>query len=186
MSRQLIIEYPTLPPSDNHIRVVQYRFFGKKRKAIVGYSKDAENFLRYFRNWVSADDDLFLEIQRFTSGHKLGMVYRLEILLFFAPEQLLNKTWLERWSSDSKPGTKTPHKKGERKAKSPYKRLDSLNRRKLLEDCLAEALGIDDSLNWQGEVTKLVAVHEPKVVLILEETKAESFGIPEEYWHDGA
>ena len=183
MIRRLILEYPVLPPSENHIRGLQWRKFGNRKKAIIGYTKEAENYMREFQNWVNYDDSLFLELQRFSSEHRPGMVYRLEIMLFFPAEKLLNKGWLQKWASDSRPGTKVPHKRGERKAKSPYKRLDSLNRRKLIEDCFATALGIDDSLNWQAEVTKYVARNgDFKVVLILEEADPALYNIPQEYW----
>jgi hypothetical protein len=182
MKRRLIIEYPHLPPSENRIRGMQWRRFGGKKKAIIGYTADATAYMRDFQNWVNDNDSLFLDIQRFTSGHHEGAVYRLRILLFFPPQSLLNALWLETWKSDSRPGAKSPHKKGERKAKSPYKKLDSLNRRKLIEDCLATAIGLDDSLNWSGEVTKYVAKEDSKVVLILEEMPPGDYFIPEEYW----
>jgi hypothetical protein len=181
--RRLVLEYPILPPTENHIRGIQWSFAGGKKRASIGYTKDATNYMREFQNWIGANEDAFLDLQWFAGGHKEGMVYRLEMLLFFPAEQLLNKGWLKKWASDSRPGTVTPHKAGERKAKSPYKRVDSLNRRKLLEDCLAVALGIDDSLNFSGEVTKHIAREEAKVVLILEEAEPALFGIPEEFWN---
>ena len=180
--RTLTVVYSALPPSDNEIRSVQYRYIAGKRKPVIGYTPKAENYKKEFTKAIGEDDDLFLDIQRFRAGHQPWMVYRLEIMLFFPAAQLLNKGWLEKWASDSRPGTKKPHKKGERKAKSPYKRLDSLNRRKLLEDSLGEAIDVDDSLNWQAEITKLVSADgEPRVILVLEERDPADFGIPAAY-----
>lgn len=184
--RELVVTFGKMPPSDNHIRDIQYRHIRGKRKAIIGYTTEAENYKKEFTNAIGEDDDLFLDIQRFRAGHKPWMVYRLQIMLFFRPEELLNKGWLEKWASDSRPGTKKPHKKGERKAKSPYKRLDSLNRRKLLEDSLSEAIDIDDSLNWDAQVMKLITNGETGVVMVLTEQNPAQFGIPAAYWSDDA
>ena len=188
MSRRCFrVTYGALPPSDNHIREVQYRMIGGQRKAIIGYTKKAEEYKKDFRNAVVDDDDLFLEIQRFARGHRPGMVYDLEILLFFPPAQLLNPGWLKKYARDSAPSSKVRNKKGERKAKSPYKSLDTFNRRKLLEDCLSEALDIDDRLNWSGGMRKLVSPSgEPEVCLLLTEQDPALFGIPREYWSDDA
>jgi len=183
MGRCLHVVYEILPPSDNHIRSVQYRMVRGKRKAVIGYTKEAEDYKNAFVQTIG--DDFFDAIQEFAAGHKPWMVYRLEILLCFPPTQLLNKGWLEKWASDSRPGTKIPHKKGERKAKTPYKGLDTLNRRKLLEDGLSEAIAIDDSLFWESGGVKLVLSDcDPRVELILEEIPPALYGIPPEYTDD--
>lgn len=182
--RRLVVHYDRLPPSDNHIRNIQYRYIGGGRKAIIGYTQEAENYMKEFRTGVRSPE-LYIAIQRFVLGHKPQMTYRLEIHLFFPSNEILNASWLERWASDSRPGSKEQHVKGERKAKGPYKRVDSLNRRKLLEDCLSNLVQIDDSLNWTAEVTKFVSPDDkPAVMLILEEQPPEIFGIPPEYLDD--
>jgi Holliday junction resolvase RusA-like endonuclease len=38
-----------------------------------------------------------------------------------------------------------------------YKRIDALNRAKLVEDALSDALGIDDSHNWSVTIKKVVS-----------------------------
>lgn len=186
MSRSLVITYPTLPPSDNHIREVKTitagRRFGKRNLMnVIGYTKEAENYKKELVSYI--DEHFFNEVQTFVLGHKPTDVYLLEIRLYFPKWDVLNKGWLKKWTKDSKPGAKKPHKKGERKAKSPYKKLDTLNRRKLLEDGLSEALSIDDSLSWEANVVKLVLSDEQehRVVLTLTKQDPTLYGVPEEF-----
>lgn len=176
MSRRLEIEYPKLPPSDNHIREVKTftakgRTWGGKRKLMntIGYTTEAENYKKEFVSWI--DENHFDAIQDFVLGHKKSSAYDLEIRLYFPKWDLLTKGWLEKT------------KAGKRKAKSPYKRVDTLNRRKLLEDGLSEALSIDDSLTWEANVVKLIASDESeaRVVMILTERDPRCFGVPEEF-----
>jgi Holliday junction resolvase RusA-like endonuclease len=53
-----------------------------------------------------------------------------------------------------------------KKAKTRYKKLDATNRIKLLEDCLAEALGVDDSCNLAFIPNKCVGTPERTLVYI--------------------
>jgi Holliday junction resolvase RusA-like endonuclease len=73
----------------------------------------------------------------------------LKIDLFFA--RLENKGWC----------------KG--KAKSRYKRIDTTNRAKLIEDAIAKALGIDDSLFFKVVLTKHVSDSNEYASIIIEE-----------------
>jgi Holliday junction resolvase RusA-like endonuclease len=158
---------------------------GKKNlKHTIGYTTEAEDYMKEFIQWM--DEHHAVDVQRFVLGHRPWMVYDLEIRLYFPMWELLNKGWLQKHASDSRPGSKDRHRKGERKAKSPYKRLDTLNRRKLLEDALAESLSIDDSLTWEAHVSKLVVPEEgeSRVVLTLSETDARCYGIPSEFLED--
>lgn len=52
------------------------------------------------------------------------------------------------------------------KAKSRYKRVDATNRVKLLEDCLAEVLGVDDSCNMAFIPDKCVGFPERTEIFI--------------------
>lgn len=186
MTRLLTIRYEALPPSDNHIRDVKTisskgtRFGRRQLMNVIGYTAEAENFKKEFVNHISAT--YFDEIQNFALGHTPESVYELTLLLFFPEWELLNKGWREKWSHDSKPGTKQPHKANQRKAKNPYKKLDTLNRRKLLEDGLSEAIGIDDALTWEATVVKLVSpTGLPYIIMSLEERPPKSFGVPAEF-----
>jgi Holliday junction resolvase RusA-like endonuclease len=191
MSSAFSLWYPKLPPSDNHIREIKTisvpcgaGSFGKNKslKHVIGYTKEAENYLKEFQQFF--DQNYFAEVQHFVRGHRPEYVYDLEIQLHFSMWDVLNKGWAQKWASDSKPGAKNSHKQGERKAKSPYKRLDTLNRRKLLEDGLAEGLGIDDSLTWEATVLKLIADDDargPGVSMLLVRANPLHYGVPPEF-----
>lgn len=161
----LTIDYPELPPSENRIR--QLRKFKKGGKSIhaICYTAEAEAYRRKFLQVMG--DQYFAEIQKFLAQHKLNSTYRLVILLHFPADQILNKGWVQ----------------AKRTVQTPYKKMDAGNRRKLLEDCLAEALSIDDSFFFDTEQIKCVTAGPPKVVLTLETEDPRLFGIPEGYLH---
>jgi len=110
--------------------------------------------------------EFFVEIQKFRREHEPWHTYSGVIHYHFPPEEILNKSWLAS---------------GKSKAKSPYKRMDVGNRRKLLEDCVAEAVDIDDSLSFRLELVKLVADDTPRVEIFLEYENPVCFGVPPEY-----
>lgn len=177
------IEFGQVPPSDNAIREVKKITVGKRYgkrllKDVIGYTKEAENYKKELMAHI--DREYFVDVQRFRRGHRPWSVYEVVITIFLPESKLLNKSWLDRWASDSKPGTKNPHKKGQRKAKSPYKVLDAFNRRKLVEDALAEALDVDDSYSWNGHIFKRIG-EEKIVVELYEIDPVEDVGIPEKY-----
>jgi len=161
--RVLRISYEELPPSDNHIRDIGWRFFGGKKRAVIIYTKEAENYKKGVIRHIN--DEHFFEVQSFVKGHKPWSTYLLSFIFVFPAEDILTVGWL----------------KGQ--AKSPYKRVDTTNRRKLLEDALSEAIGIDDSLFWEGSGVKLVGGDNdpPGVHMILEEVDPERYGIPPHY-----
>lgn len=157
----LEILYSPIPPTENKIRVV--RRYGRK-KAGIAYTKEAQH---YKQDFITFCRNYFTDINKFTKGHKITDVYSLNIILLGPPSFLLNKTWL----------------KG--KAKSPYKKLDAGNRRKLIEDALSEILGIDDSMTFELHISKrIIDIKEPKIKLILTREDPSSFGIPKEYYDD--
>lgn len=184
--RSFSVEYPHLPPSDNHIYEPKIMTVGtgvrRRTKTHIGYTKEASRYKEGFVRWV--DEHHFGDVQLFAAGHRPVSVYLVEILLLFPLADVLNKGWLQKYTCDSSPGAAQQNRKGERKAKSPYKRLDTLNRRKLLEDGLAEALGVDDSLSWEANVVKAITGGEPRVVITLTEHTPLLFGIPPEYLED--
>lgn len=168
MRRMLRVLHDRIPPSDNHIRDIGYRFIQGRKRAVICYTKEAENYKKDLVRHIN--NEYFLEVQAFARGHQPTMLYQLSVVLTFPESEILNKSWLQTTRD------------GERKALSPYKRLDTMNRRKLLEDCLSEAIGIDDSLFWEGGAVKLVSTDGvPSVALVLEEVDPETFGVPAEY-----
>lgn len=154
-ARSLEIHFPTLPPSDNHIRV-------HRRQGGEVYSKEAEQFRANFR--AHAHKNYFLPIQKFVQGHTPCAAYRLTIVFYF--ETLVNEGWLK------------VGRDGKRGAKTVYKKMDAGNRRKLIEDCLADSLGLDDSLTMELTLVKAMDPKNPRVVLFLEEVNPADFGIP--------
>jgi len=156
--RLLAMTVPFLPPSDNHIRV-------HRRQGGEVYSKEAEAFRAQFRAYAQAN--YFVPIQRFVQGHHPAAGYRLVMVFYF--DTLVNQGWIETDRS------------GKRKAKAPYKRMDAGNRRKLIEDCLASTLGIDDSLSMELTLVKSMDPDRPRVEIILQEVSPADYGIPSAY-----
>ncbi len=163
--RCLIISYDVLPPSDNAIRDIGYVHAGGKRHAVIRYTKEAVDYKKLVMRHIN--DKHFVEVQRFVKEHKPWMIYALSFFFVFPAEELLAAGWLK--------GT----------TKSAYKRVDVTNRRKLLEDGLSEAIGIDDSLFWEGHGAKMVSTTgAPEVHMILEEMDPLRYGIPTTYLRD--
>lgn len=157
-ARALYLTCPHLPPSDNHIRI-------HRRQGGEAYSKEAEAYRTAFVAHMK--QKYFMEIQKFVRAHLSTSAYRLT--LFFIFPSLVTKGWLET------------DRQGKRKAKSPYKMFDGGNRRKLIEDCLASALGIDDSLTFELTIIKRMDPDDPRVEILLEEVDPCAYGVPHEY-----
>jgi len=165
-SRGIRIEHPELPPSENKIKVVRWGYAGGKRKPMgLCYSKEAEDFRKVFTTTIGKK--YFSEIQKFVRGHKDSSVYHLTMVFHF--ETLVNSGWIKK------------SKDGKRKAKTLYKKVDTGNRRKLIEDCLSTVLSIDDSLTFSMELVKVMSDKSPLVEILLEEVPPERFGIPKSY-----
>jgi Holliday junction resolvase RusA-like endonuclease len=160
--RILRVSYPTLPPSEDRIRQIRWiRRGGQTKTAGITYTAEAEGYRKEFQEYMRKH--YFVELMKFRKGHKDGNVYSLRLIFHFRPEQALNKTWLEKV------------------AKSPYKKMDLGNRRKLLEDCLSACIDIDDSLFFSVEMYKVI-YGEVGVEMVLEPEDPSLFGVPEEYF----
>lgn len=143
---------PHLPPSENRIRV-------HRRQGGQVYSKEARDFKIVFTQYLR--EHYFTEINQFVTAHVPDQsIYVLSLSFTF--DTVVNKGWA----------------KG--KAKSRYKKFDVGNRRKLIEDCLVEALGktIDDSLFFELYLRKEMG-REPGVHILLEPADPEDFGVPD-------
>ena len=112
----LDVFFPDLPPSENKIRV--HRWQGG-----ATYSAEAKLYRRKFIEHMR--NNYMVDLVRFTKAHTETSAYILEMDFYFPT--LVNKGW-------------------PKKAKTFFKKFDVGNRRKLLEDCLSELIGIDDSL----------------------------------------
>lgn len=95
-----------------------------------------------------------------------------EVSLDFYFESVVNSTF------------RNPSVKPSKRAKDRYKRFDISNRIKLLEDCVRDALGIDDSHTFEGHQRKMCDPLRPRVEIFVNQTKPEYYGIPtvEEAW----
>ena len=156
--RSIHLVHLDLPPSENHVWV-------HRRQGGQVYSTEAENFKKAFITGVG--DEFLPEIQRFARGHTPHCVYYVRMTFYFSPWDVLNRGWFE-WT-----------RKGERKAQTPYKRMDVGNRRKLLEDCITAILGIDDNLNFRLELVKQIDPEFQRVEIEMYEADPREYGIPD-------
>ena len=98
-------------------------------------------------------------------------IYLFRIVLYF--ESLENPGWFERWTEDTyatrgKTKGELVGRKGERKAKSRYKKIDYDNRVKFIQDCVVEAVGIpDDSQVFRGEQEKREDPDDPRAEVFI-------------------
>lgn len=159
MGEILHFTYPEVPPSENAIRQIRYVYDKAKRKAVARgmcYTTEAENYLKAFSNWARVN--LFVDLQKFRKGDTPESVYRLHLNFHFPVSEVVNATWLKTGKG------------------TPYKKMDVGNRRKLLEDCVADVTGIDDSRNFGVLLYKLVG--DGTVEILLERSDPEIFGVP--------
>lgn len=148
------IVFDQLPPSENKIRIIRVV---KGRPGGMAYTKEATNYKKDFKKHML--DAYAADIVNFAARHNPRSTYEIRIDLFFTKEQLVNTGW---------PNTKTY-----------YKKMDVGNRRKLLEDCLAEATGIDDLYTFDLRLVKQVTDKEsPYVRITIEQRKPTDYGIP--------
>lgn len=85
--------------------------------------------------------------------------------------------YFETVVNDSYNNPKVPKSK---RAKSRYKRFDLTNRIKLLEDCIRDALAIDDSQTFVACQEKHMDSKNPRVEIFIHEVQPSMFGIPDE------
>lgn len=85
--------------------------------------------------------------------------------------------YFETVVNDSYNNPKVPASK---RAKSRYKRFDLTNRIKLLEDCVRDAIAIDDSQTFIASQEKHMDQKDPRVEIYIHEVDPSQFGIPEE------
>ena len=168
--RELRIQYPELPPTENKIRQIRWGRVGGGRAKPLGmtYTKEADGYKLAFREYMRTQ--YFVDIQKFARGHTDTSVYSVTFIFNFPPAEVLNAGWLKKT------------KAGKRGAKTCYKRMDVGNRRKLLEDCLSAAIGIDDSLFFDLFLVKTCCPDSPGgVEIVVREESPSQYGIPSEY-----
>ena len=126
---EIDLHLPILPPSENKIRIIRVI---RGRVGGIAYTRDATDFKKEFKSYIR--EHYLADIQNFAKEHNPYCAYKVKFNLYFAENLLINKSWP--------------------KAKTYVKKMDIGNRRKLLEDCLSEVLGIDDSFFFELHMTK--------------------------------
>tara|TARA_Y100000310_G_scaffold24180_1_gene23213 strand:+ start:1092 stop:1640 length:549 start_codon:yes stop_codon:yes gene_type:complete len=176
----ILVEYSELPLSANNMF---YNAPGGGRRLTT----EAKNWKARFSAHV-AQHHLFT-IQSMRQSVAAGMVLAVEITLRFPLKEVVSLAWPKRYKKDTwvgKKGTKSQRlkKAGERKAESRYKRMDVSNRYKLVEDAIAETLGVDDRFNFVVSGKKLVDEGNPGLTVLLTLDDPRAFGVPEEFLGD--
>lgn len=90
-----------------------------------------------------------------------------EISLHFYFETVINETY------------RNPKVKPSKQAKTRYKKFDLSNRIKLLEDCIRDVLGIDDSHTFEMHQKKMHDPLNPRVEIFVNRVSPTWFGVPE-------
>jgi len=150
---------PFIPPSSNKIYITDWR-----RKTRFK-SPEAKGFEQLFKSTVVP---LYLPwISRMLGPEQdPNVIYAVMIDFYFPRSQVINKTFGD-------PKVKKP-------AKTRYKKMDTGNRLKLIYDCLADALQIDDSHFFQVGGRKLIAEGfnmEPQVHIFLHRENPKNLGV---------
>ena len=100
------------------------------------------------------------------SGLNPNGLYALHLRFYF--DSLVNESY------------RNPKVAPSRRAKTRYKKLDLSNRIKLLEDCVRDALSIDDSHTFAASQEKHHDPVDPRVEIFVQEVDPKDFGIPTE------
>lgn len=135
-----VLSIPFIPPSSNQIYV------NKRGGGGRFLSTPAEQYKTTVKAYLG--EHYMMEI----SNLNPEAIYSVTFNFLLSKDQILNKGFGKK-------------KNG---AKTKYKKIDASNRIKLLEDCLKDVTGIDDSQFFSVTAQKWFA-KEPRVVIYLEE-----------------
>ena len=70
-----------------------------------------------------------------------------------------------------------PNVPEKKRAKTRYKKIDLSNRVKLLEDCVRDAIGVDDSHTFEMHTMKLQDPANPRVEIVISDTEPRNYGV---------
>lgn len=90
-------------------------------------------------------------------------IYAISIHFYF--ESVLNETFND------------PRVPEQKRAKTRYKKVDLSNRVKLLEDCVRDAIGVDDSHTFEMQTVKLMDRTNPRVEIFVRDVDPRDYGI---------
>lgn len=147
----LHIVYPKLPPSSNHIYA--------KTPFGLRLTKEARKYAEDFSYHV-----VRMHLPEINSLDRNG-VFALHLKFFY--DSLLNE------------GAFSPNPK--KRPKTLYKKTDLSNRIKLLEDCIRDALAIDDSQTFAASQEKYLDASvgdDGRVEILVQEIDPTTFGLP--------
>ena len=148
----LELDVPHFPPSVN-------KLYTRIRGGGQILSKESRAFAAAFSAYVMRK--YLWEIQTFKMYHDVSptAVFMVEYAFFFEESRVLNVTY----------GSK-------RGAKTPYARMDTANYEKLLSDCLAKAIDIDDSRFFSVGTHKHVAKESPHILIHVKRRDTSYYG----------
>lgn len=167
--------FEELPPSANRIFV--------RSKFGVFLSKEAKAYAEKFSHHVVQNYGSTLHQASFLSDLDVA----LEVRLLFYFEKLDNETWKGLTPAEkAKGGVQRKVKKRNKKTKemetleqfvhvSRYKRLDTDNRVKLVQDCIMDAIDVDDSHIFSNILCKFQDPKRPRVEVFIEPVDVEQF-----------
>jgi len=170
-----------LPPSTN--KLYQKRFGGG-----MALTAEAKKFREKVKRVVV---NHLAQLSRFPVDPETA--YEFEVILYF--EKVENPGWFEFWTKDAfyTKDIKFPKKhtragkvqfkegdckarKGERKAKTRYKKIDYDNRIKFLQDSVVDSIGIpDDSQIFRGKQEKREDPDNPRAEVVIRVTDINQF-----------
>lgn len=134
-----------LPPSQNQA----YRNVsgGPRGRA---KTRDYRLFEMQMADWCARHENDLARARRLCARLDRHNVFHVEYCFYFKHEDIFMQ-------NDGKPPKARPWERPRRKGEP--KRNDTSNRIKVLDDCLAKVLGIDDSWFWSGSFTKQALEH---------------------------
>jgi len=153
------IVIPELPPTANHIYVTDWR---RKMRFLT---KEAEAFKKRAISLIQQERLADIGQIKEMLTKNSGIVFIVRFEHFFSNDDLLNKTF-GLGKKDS--------------AANRYKKMDIMNRGKLVEDALAKATGIDDSLFFRVTHDKYscsLVGGVPQIRIFLEPADPRGFGL---------
>lgn len=150
-----------LPPSTN-------KLYRKRSGGGLALSEEAVRYKRVVQRVIGEPLNVSC-LSRFPTGPEVRYVLR--VVLYFP--LLENPGWFEFWEKDTyvtrgKTKGQLKGRKGERKAQTRYKVIDYDNRIKFMQDCLVEAIGVNDCQIFRGEQEKKEDPDNPRASIHLE------------------
>jgi hypothetical protein len=157
--------YPELPPTGNHIYIMGSRLTDEARSYREKFKK---HIVQTYGHLINE----FVEANYRGTDPKTGGtidVATKDPNLVFSLQLVFYMNVLTSWNDPIVPKS--------RRARFRFKRMDSSNRIKFVEDCFKSSVGIDDSLTFFSSQMKLHSLTEG-VLLTYNVMDPQQFGVP--------